>query len=103
MLRFFFDLPTFWAYEFAWMLTGAHFALGVDTLLRLVDTRYYGNEAVRDQALEELLGFGVRFVVFGRRLDGRFTTLADVADHVDHLRAKERQRIGDPAHRTPVQ
>lgn len=27
--RFLLDLPTFWAYEFAWMITGAHFALGV--------------------------------------------------------------------------
>jgi len=34
VLRFFFDLPTFWAYEFAWMLTGAHFALGIGYVLR---------------------------------------------------------------------
>ena len=29
VLRFFFDLPTFWAYELAYMMTGAHFALGI--------------------------------------------------------------------------
>ena len=34
VLRFAFDLPTFWAYEFAWMLTGAHFALGIGYVLR---------------------------------------------------------------------
>ena len=34
VLRFAFDLPTFWAYEFAWMLTGAHFALGVAFVMR---------------------------------------------------------------------
>lgn len=27
--RFLFDLPTFWAYEFAYMITGAHFVLGI--------------------------------------------------------------------------
>lgn len=34
VLRFCFNLPTFWAYEFAWMLTGAHFALGIGYVLR---------------------------------------------------------------------
>ena len=34
VLRFAFDLPTFWAYEFAWMLTGAHFALGIGYVMR---------------------------------------------------------------------
>ena len=29
LARFVLDLPTFWAYEFAWMITGAHFALGI--------------------------------------------------------------------------
>lgn len=28
VLRFAFDLPTFWAYELAYMMTGAYFALG---------------------------------------------------------------------------
>ena len=34
VLRFVFDLPTFWAYEVAYMLTGAHFALGIAYVLR---------------------------------------------------------------------
>lgn len=28
-MRFLFNLPTFWAYEFAYMITGAHFVLGI--------------------------------------------------------------------------
>ena len=34
VLRFFFDLPTFWAYELAYMMTGAHFALGIAYVMR---------------------------------------------------------------------
>ena len=34
VLRFGFDLPTFWAYELAYMLTGAHFALGIAYVMR---------------------------------------------------------------------
>ncbi len=32
--RFVFGLPTFWAYELAYMMTGAHFSLGVAYVLR---------------------------------------------------------------------
>lgn len=32
--RYLFDLPTFWAYEFSWMITGAHFALGMALVTR---------------------------------------------------------------------
>ena len=34
VLRFFFDLPTFWAYELSYMLTGSHFALGIAYVMR---------------------------------------------------------------------
>ena len=34
VLRFAFNLPTFWAYELSWMLTGAHFALGIALVTR---------------------------------------------------------------------
>ena len=34
VLRFAFDLPTFWAYELAYMLTGAHFVLGIGFVMR---------------------------------------------------------------------
>ena len=34
VLRFFFDLPTFWAYELTYMMTGSHFALGIAYVMR---------------------------------------------------------------------
>jgi TRAP-type mannitol/chloroaromatic compound transport system permease small subunit len=34
VLRFFLDLPTFWAYEISYMMTGAHFALGIAYVMR---------------------------------------------------------------------
>ena len=34
VLRFFFDLPTFWAFELSYMMTGAHFALGIAYVMR---------------------------------------------------------------------
>ncbi len=34
VLRFFFNLPTFWAYELSYMMTGAHFALGIAYVTR---------------------------------------------------------------------
>jgi len=57
--RFFFDWPTFWAYEIAWMLTGAHFALGIGwvTLQRRhvrVDF-FYARMSRRRQALVDLV------------------------------------------------
>jgi len=33
--RFAFDLPTFWAYELAYMITGAHFVLGIAYVLKM--------------------------------------------------------------------
>ncbi len=33
--RFAFDLPTFWAYELAYMITGAHFMLGIAYVLKM--------------------------------------------------------------------
>lgn len=34
VLRFIFDLPTFWAYEISYMMTGSHFALGIAYVMR---------------------------------------------------------------------
>ena len=34
LARFTFNLPTFWAYELSYMLTGAHFALGIALVTR---------------------------------------------------------------------
>lgn len=58
---------------------GAQFVVGVDTLIRIADPRYYGGDRVRDDALLELHEYGARFVVFGRELEGGFKILDDVA------------------------
>jgi len=69
-------LPTF--IEKARHFRGASFVVGVDTIVRIVEPRYYGGAAARDAALAELAELGTRFVVFGRALEGRFQTLDDV-------------------------
>ena len=57
---------------------GAWFAVGTDTLVRILEPGYYGSAEARDAALAELAGLGTRFVVFGREIDGRFVTLSDL-------------------------
>lgn len=58
---------------------GATFIVGVDTLLRITNPRYYGNNtSARDGALQRIAERGCRFLVFGRAVDGHFQTLDDV-------------------------
>jgi hypothetical protein len=54
---------------------GRTFVVGVDTAARLVERRFYGSDEKRDAAIEELRRLGARFLVAGRRRDGRFLTL----------------------------
>ena len=73
--------PTF--VEKAAVFPHATFVVGVDTILRIADVRYYGSTAKRDDALASLAGTGCKFVVFGRRVtgnqaQGRFHTLDDL-------------------------
>jgi hypothetical protein len=50
------------------ILPGRVFVIGVDTMLRLVDARYYGgNETKMREALEEIERCGCRFLVAGRK------------------------------------
>lgn len=69
-------LPTF--IEKARHFRGAHFVVGIDTLIRIVDPGYYGSLEARDRALAELAELGTRFVVFGRTLETQFLCLSDV-------------------------
>jgi nicotinamide mononucleotide (NMN) deamidase PncC len=55
------------------------FAIGYDTVERLVDLRYYGGAAGRDAALAAIRAHGCRILVAGRVKDGAFRTLADIA------------------------
>jgi hypothetical protein len=69
--------PTF--REKADLFPGATFVVGVDTMLRIAEPRYYGGDfAKRDEAVGEMARNGCRFLVFGRVIGGRFQTLSDL-------------------------
>ena len=67
--------PTF--PEKARIFPGATFAVGVDTIARIAEPRYYGGPEGLARAIA-LLG-RCRFLVFGRRAGTRFATLASTA------------------------
>lgn len=67
-------MPTF--VEKATRFPGATFVVGVDTIVRIAEDRYYANAEDRDAALEFLIEQGTRFMVFGRVLEGGFETLS---------------------------
>jgi hypothetical protein len=72
------NLPTF--REKARYFPGVTFLAGVDTMARIGQLRYYGNDTARfHAAMHEIQFLGCRFLVFGRRMGGRFVTLADLA------------------------
>lgn len=61
------------------LLPGVTFVVGADTIERVGETRYYGEEhALRDAAIDELAELGCRFLVFGRQVDDRFQTLDEL-------------------------
>lgn len=70
--------PTF--LEKSRLFPGAVFGVGIDTAVRIIDPRFYGNsnDAMR-AALEEIRGHGVRFLVAGRLVGDRFLELAQIA------------------------
>lgn len=58
---------------------GATFVVGADTICRVAEVRYYGNDlAARDAALRAIASQGCRFLVFGRKIGERFVTLWDL-------------------------
>jgi hypothetical protein len=68
------------------LFAGATFLVGVDTLRRIADPRYYGDdESVCRGAIEKIAARGCRFLVFGRNLGQGFVRLADL-DLLDPLR-----------------
>jgi hypothetical protein len=57
----------------------ATFVVGVDTLQRIVDARFVGND--RDllmQAIERTVGRGCQFLVFGRAMENGYLRLGDI-------------------------
>lgn len=68
--------PTF--AEKALLLPRSVFIVGVDTIARIADPRYYGNDASRcAAAIATLAARDCRFLVFGRRTSDRFQLLTD--------------------------
>jgi hypothetical protein len=69
--------PTF--REKAEMFEGSTFVIGWDTAVRLVDSKYYGNDEDKmSRALGSIKELGCRFLVAGREQGNVFHTLKDV-------------------------
>ena len=69
--------PTF--VEKANLFPGVTFVVGVDTMRRIAEPKYYGgNAAARDAAIARLTEQGCQFLVFGRVDQGQFQTLEDL-------------------------
>jgi nicotinamide mononucleotide (NMN) deamidase PncC len=68
--------PTF--VEKAVIFPGATFLVGIDTLVRIAEPKYYGSEGNCTAALERIAALGCGFLVFGRKTDSGFQTLSDV-------------------------
>jgi nicotinamide mononucleotide (NMN) deamidase PncC len=56
----------------------ATFIVGTDTILRIADAKYYGDDSRRDAAFAALAQAGCRFLVFGRCHDEGFHSLCDL-------------------------
>jgi nicotinamide mononucleotide (NMN) deamidase PncC len=56
---------------------GCTFVVGVDTMIRIGEAKYYdGDDAARDAAIAEIARAGCRFLVFGRKVQDGFCTLS---------------------------
>jgi hypothetical protein len=61
------------------LFVGATFIVGVDTLRRIADPRYYGDDpSACQRAIERMASRGCRFLVFGRDLGTGFVRLSDL-------------------------
>ena len=93
-------LPTFAAK--AARFPGTHFALGVDTLVRIAEQRYYASERAMHEAMLTLAELDIRFVVFGRDLGGRFVVLSDLASALPQLLLERCIEITEAEFRQPL-
>ena len=55
------------------------FLVGLDTIIRIDEPRYYHSETARNKALATMADRGTRFLVFGRKTGTSFNALADVS------------------------
>lgn len=61
------------------LFPGATFAVGVDTIRRLANPKYYGgSDAACRAALEQIVARGCRFLVFGRAQEGQYVGLSQI-------------------------
>jgi len=68
------------------LFPGATFVVGVDTLRRIADPRYYDSDrSIMEQSLQRIIARNCRFLVFGRALGSSFIRLSDL-DLPDALR-----------------
>jgi nicotinamide mononucleotide (NMN) deamidase PncC len=68
------------------LFPGATFVVGIDTLRRIADPRYYGNDGgAMMQSIERIIARGCRFLVFGRAAASSLIRLLDL-DLPDVLR-----------------
>ena len=68
------NAPTF--IEKARLFPESCFILGVDTLLRIINKKYYDNdEALLASSIEEIYELGCKMLVFGRNVNGHFLTV----------------------------
>ncbi|MDZ7705711.1 MAG: hypothetical protein U5L04_14655 [Trueperaceae bacterium] len=85
---------------------GSTFVVGADTAARLIDPRFYGDDADKmRRALDELTSSGCDFLVAGRAIDGRFTTLDDLdvpERFADRFRAIPAARFRDDVSATQL-
>ena len=54
------------------------FIIGMDTLLRIFDERYYKGAEDMESSLNTFISNNSQFMVFGREVDGHFMTLNDI-------------------------
>jgi hypothetical protein len=77
------------------LFPGATFIVGVDTLRRIADPRYYRDDAAAClAAIERIAARGCRFLVFGRDVGTGFVRLSDL-DLPEALRAICREVPGE--------
>ncbi|HTQ40260.1 MAG TPA: hypothetical protein VMJ32_14640 [Pirellulales bacterium] len=70
--------PTF--DEKSQLFPGATFIVGADTMLRIGQPRYYGNDpAAANAAFQRIAERGCRFLVFGRLVDHQFQSCGDLS------------------------
>lgn len=70
------NAPTF--KEKSALFPNATFMVGTDTVARIDQPKYYADASARDEAMTIMNERGIRFLVFGRQIDGRFISLSDL-------------------------